>query len=324
MRLPRRLIFIALLPALLAGAATAHAQVWPARPIKTINPFPPGGPADVLGRILGDRLQQRLGQPIVIETRAGAGGMIGVDAALRAAPDGYTFAWVVDFTLTFNPSLYAKMPYDIERDLAPVGVFATSEVALVAHPAVAASGMRELVALAKTRPLAFPSGGVGSPGHIFGELFKSEFNLDNMTHVPYKGNAPASQSVLGGETQVFFGALPGTLPHVRAGKLKALAVFAEARLPYLAEVPTAREQGFPRFLVRNWYGLVAPAATPREIIVRLNREIAEITREAEFAGRLEKLGYTAFSTGPEEMRALIKSDGARWGALIRAGNIRSE
>jgi tripartite-type tricarboxylate transporter receptor subunit TctC len=199
-----------------------------------------------------------------------------------------------------------------------------AEIALVVHPSVPAKTMADLVALAKQKPLAFASGGIGSPGHIFGELFKGEFKLEQMTHVPYKGNAPASQSILAGETQAFFGALPGTIAQVRAGKLKPLAIFSRERVPYLAEVPTAREQGFPKFEVQNWFGIVAPAGTPREIVDRLNREIGAVTREPDYLARIEKLGYAAAHTTPEEMRALVRRDGARWGALIKGANLRAE
>jgi len=314
--------WLALILALASGAALT--QTWPTKPVRTINTFAPGGPSDVLGRMIGERLQQKLGQPFVIENRAGAGGNIGLDAAVKSPADGYTFAWVVDFTLTFNPSLYPKMPFDVEKDVQPVATFAVAEIALVVHPSVPAKTMADLVALAKQKPLAFASGGIGSPGHIFGELFKGEFNLEQLTHVPYKGNAPASQSILAGETQAFFGALPGTIAQVRAGKLKPLAIFSRERVPYLPEVPTAREQGFPKFEVQNWFGIVAPAGTPREIVERLNREIGAITREPDYMARIEKLGYAASHSTPEEMRALIRRDGARWGALIKGANIRAE
>jgi tripartite-type tricarboxylate transporter receptor subunit TctC len=304
--------------------AFAQAQTWPAKPVRTINTFAPGGPSDVLGRIIGERLQQKLGQPFVIENRAGAGGNIGLDAAVKSPADGYTFAWVVDFTLTFNPSLYPKMPFDVEKDVQPVATFALAEIALVVHPSVPVKTMADLVALAKQKSLAFASGGIGSPGHIFGELFKGEFKLEQMTHVPYKGNAPASQSILSGETQAFFGALPGTIAQIRAGKLRPLAIFSHERVPYLADVPTAREQGFPKFEVQNWFGIVAPAGTPREIVERLNREIAAVTREPDYIARIEKLGYATTHTTPDEMRALIRRDGARWGALIKGANIRAE
>ncbi len=307
----------------LAGPA-AQAQAWPAKPVRTIVPFAPGGPLDSIGRLVNERLAQRLGQAFVMENRGGAGGNIGTDAALKAAPDGYTFAWVVDFVLTHNPALYPKMPFDVEKDLQPVASVTSSEVALVAHPALAAKTMGELVTLARQKPIAFPSAGVGSPGHVFGELFKHEFKLEQMTHVPYKGNAPATQSIIAGDTQAFFGSLSGALPHIRTGKLRPLAVFSRQRLPYLAEVPTALEQGFAKFEVRAWFAIVAPAATPREIVLRLNREVAAIAAERDFVERVEKAGHAPFVTTPEEMRSLIRSEGARWQAVIKSAGIRAE
>lgn len=306
------------------ACVAAAAQSWPARPVKTINPFAAGGPSDVLGRLINERLSQRLGQPFVMENRVGATGNIGVDAALKSAPDGYTFAWVVDFILVFNPFLYPKMPFDVEKDLQPVATFAATEVALVVHPSVPVKTMADLIGHAKQTQVAFASAGAGSPGHVFGELFKREFNLAQMLHVPYKGNAPASQSIVAGETQSFFGALPGTIANIRAGKLRPLAVFSRERLPYLPDVPTAREQGFPKFEVQNWFGIVAPAGTPREIVSRMAQEIATVAREPEFLGRLEKTGFSAHASNPDEMRALIRRDAARWGEFIRSAGIRAE
>ena len=203
-----RIAFCAL--ALIATVPVWAQQSWPARPIKGINPFAAGGPSDLLGRLIGDKLGQRLGQPFVMENRTGAAGNIGIDALAKSAPDGYTIAWIVDFNVTVNPSLYPKMPYDVERDIVPVVTFAASEVALVVHPSVPARSLADLIALAKSKPLPFASAGPGSPGHVVGEMFKRELGLDQMIHVPYKGNAPATQSIVAGETQVFFGALPGS------------------------------------------------------------------------------------------------------------------
>ena len=319
---PLRALLVCTLLALVAPAAAQG--TYPARPVKGINPFAPGGPSDVMGRLIGERLQRRLGQSFVMENRAGAGGNIGIDALAKSAPDGYTLAWVVDFPLTVNPHLYPKMPYDVEKDIAPIMIFATGEVALVVHPSVPANTLPELIALAKTKPLAFASGGNGSPGHMVGELFKRELGLAQMTHVPYKGNSQASQSILSGETQVFFGALPGTLGFVQAGKLKALAVMSRERSAYLPKAPTSVELGYPKLLASNWFGLIAPGGTPRPIIDLLHREITAITKEPEFIERLEKLGLSPTSIGPEQMRAMIRSEGAAWTAVIRAANIKVE
>ena len=236
----------------------------------------------------------------------------------------HTIAWVVDFNITVNPVLYPKMPYDVEKDIQTICTFAAGEVALVVHPSVPVNSLKELIALAKAKPLAFASGGNGSPGHMIGEMFKRELGLDQMTHIPYKGNAPAVLSIVSGETQVFFGALPGTLPHIRAGKLKPLAVMANERSTFIPDVPTSKELGFPKLLAGNWFGVIAPAGTPRAIVDRLQREIADIAREKDFIERIEKGGYKPFVTTPEQMRAMMRNESAAWAAVVKAANIRPE
>ena len=310
--------------ALITAAPGWAQQAWPTRPIKGINPFAAGGPSDLLGRLIGDKLGQRLGQPFVMENRTGAAGNIGIDALAKSAPDGYTIAWIVDFNLTVNPSLYPKMPYDVERDILPVATFAASEVALVVHPSVPARSLADLIALAKSKPLPFASAGPGSPGHVVGEMFKRELGLDQMIHVPYKGNAPATQSIVAGETQVFFGALPGTLQHIRTGKLRALAVMSNERSTFIPDVPTSRELGHPKLLAANWFGMIAPAGTPKEILDRLYREIAAIVKERDYVERIEKMGLKPFISTGDEMRSMIRTEEAAWGAVVRAANIKVE
>jgi tripartite-type tricarboxylate transporter receptor subunit TctC len=319
----RAILSLGAMPLTAALPSVAQAN-WPSRPIKGINPFPPGGPSDILGRLIGDKLSQRLGQPFVMENRPGAGGNVGVDALAKSPPDGHTLAWVVDFNITVNPVLYPKMPYDVERDIAPVCTFAWGEVALVVHPSVQAKTLAELIALAKAKPLAFASGGNGSPGHMVGELFKRELGLDQMTHIPYKGNTPATQSIVAGETQVFFGALPGTLAHVRAGKLRALAVMGAERSSFIPDVPTSRELGYPKLAAANWFGVIAPGGTPREIVERLHREIAAIAKEREYAERIEKVGMKPYVVGPEQMRTMMRTESQAWAAIVKAAGIRPE
>jgi tripartite-type tricarboxylate transporter receptor subunit TctC len=212
----------------------------------------------------------------------------------------------------------------VEKDIQPICIFAVCEVALVVHPSVPVNSLKDLIALAKSKPLAFASGGNGSPGHMIGEMFKRELGLELMTHIPYKGNAPASQSIVSGETQVFFGALPGTLQHIKAGKLKPLAVMANERSSFIPDVPTSKELGFPKLLAGNWFGVIAPAGTPREVVDRLQREIALITKEKDFIERIEKGGYKPFITTPEQMRATMRSDSAAWAAIVKSANIRPE
>ena len=308
----------------LHGTPAWAQQPWPSKPIKGINPFQAGGPSDFLGRLIGDKLAQRLGQSFIMENRPGAGGNVGIDALAKSTPDGHTIAWVVDFNITVNPVLYPKMPYDVEKDIQTICTFAASEVALVVHPSVPVKSLAELIALAKAKPLAFASGGNGSPGHMVGEMFKRELSLELMTHIPYKGNAPATQSIVGGETQVFFGALPGTLPHIRAGKLKALAVMAAERSTFIPDIPTSREAGYAKLLAANWYGVIAPAGTPRNIVDRLQREIALIVQEKDFVERIEKAGLKPFISTPEQMRAMMRTESAAWAAVVKAANIRPE
>ena len=324
MRNPRRDFLAASTALALPGAPAWAQQPWPAKPIKGINPFQAGGPSDFLGRLIGDKLAQRLGQAFVMENRPGAGGNVGVDALAKSAPDGYTLAWVVDFNLTVNPVLYPKMPYDVEKDIQTICTFAAGEVALVVHPSVLVDSLKELIALAKTKPLAFASGGNGSPGHMIGELFKRELGLELMTHIPYKGNTPATLSIVSGETQVFFGALPGTLQHVRGGKLKPLAVMSNERSGFIPDVPTSKELGHPKLLAGNWFGVIAPAGTPKEIVDRLYREIALIVKEKDYLERIEKAGMKPFLTTPEQMRAMMRSESAAWAAIVKSANIRPE
>jgi tripartite-type tricarboxylate transporter receptor subunit TctC len=319
----RAALSLAIAPLAFALPATAQSG-WPSRPIRGINPFPAGGPSDILGRLVGEKLSQRLGQPFVMENRPGAGGNLGVDALAKSQPDGHTLAWVVDFNITVNPVLYPKMPYDIERDIAPVCTFAWGEVALVVHPSVPAATLAELVALARNKPLAFASGGNGSPGHMVGELFKRELGLEQMTHIPYKGNTPATQSIVAGETQMFFGALPGTLAQVRAGKLRALAVMGAERSSFIPEVPTSRELGYPKLAATNWFGVIAPGGTPREIVDRLHREIAAIAKERDYVERIEKVGMKPYVVGPDQMRAMMRSEAQAWAAIVKAAGIRPE
>jgi tripartite-type tricarboxylate transporter receptor subunit TctC len=325
MQLPRR-DFIAASAAALAlpGTSVFAQQPWPSKPIKGINPFQAGGPSDFLGRMIGDKLAQRLGQPFVMENRPGAGGNVGIDALAKSAPDGHTLAWVVDFNITVNPVLYPKMPYDVEKDIQTICTFAAGEVALVVHPSVPVSSLKELIALAKAKPLAFASGGNGSPGHMIGEMFKRELGLEQMTHIPYKGNAPAVMSIVSGETQVFFGALPGTLQHIRAGKLKPLAVMSNERSTFIPDVPTSKELGFPKLLAGNWFGVIAPAGTPKDITDRLYREIAVIVKDKDYLERLDKAGLKPFLTTPEQMRAMMRSESAAWAAVVKSANIRPE
>lgn len=317
----RRLLrfFIATIALAALAGPSALAQTYPAKSVAAIVPFPPGGPLDFVARLVSDRMAANLGQPIVIENRAGAFGNIGAQAVAKAAPDGYTLLWVVDVTLTSNPSVYGKVGFDPQRDFAPIALVTESGSALVVHPSVPANSVADLIALTKKKPLAYASGGNGSPGHLIGELFKLETGAD-LTHVPYKGNAPAVQSIVAGHTQAFFSSVPGVLRHVQAGKLRALAVTSPRRSSYLPDLPTLREAGV-NVDTLSWFGLLAPAGTPPPIVERLHREAAAAVQHPEVRERLTQQGLDPVVAGPDELAARMRSDAARWSKVVREAKI---
>src|SRR5690242_9352107 len=288
------------------AAPLAPAQPYPSKPVTAIVPFPPGGPLDFVARVVGEKMAAGLGQPIVVENRPGAFGNVGAQAVARAAPDGYTLLWVVDATVTSNPAVYGNVGFDPLRDFAPVAVVTESGSALVIHPSVPAANVAELIALAKKQPLAYASGGNGSPGQLIGELFKLETGAP-MTHVPYKGNAPAVQSIVAGQTQVFFSSIPGIVRQVAAGKLKALAVASAERSPYLPGVPTLAESGL-NVKIKSWFALLAPARTPQAIVERLYREAEAAVKNPAVREKLMKQGLDAVVAPPDELAARMRTD----------------
>jgi tripartite-type tricarboxylate transporter receptor subunit TctC len=312
-----RLIAAAALAAL--AAPFALGQAYPSKPVTSIVPFPPGGPLDFVARLVGEKMAANLGQPMVIENRAGAFGNIGAAAVAKAAPDGYTLLWVVDVTMTSNPSVYGKVGFDPLRDFAPVALVTESGSALVLNPSVPANSVGELIALAKKQPLAYASGGNGSPGHLIGELFKLATGAP-LTHVPFKGNAPAVQSILAGHTQVFFSSIPGVVRHVRAGKLKGLAVTSAKRSPYLPELPTLAEGGL-RIETKSWFALFAPAGTPQPIIDRLYREADAAVKQPDVREKLTQQGLDAVVAPPDVLAGRMRSDAEKWGRVVREAKI---
>ena len=296
------------------------AQAWPEKPVRTIVPFPAGGPLDVLARLFNDRFAAALGQPFIIDNRAGANGNLGGEAVARAAPDGHTLLWVIDTPMTLNPSLYAKMPFDPAKDLAPISQVATTASVLVVHPSVAAASVAELVALSKKRPLNYASGGGGSPGHLATELFALQAGAP-MTHVPYKGNAPAVVSIVAGETQVFVSGITGVLPHIKAGKVKALAVTSAKRAPSLPDLPTFAEAGVPGVEVEAWFGLYAPAGTPRAVVDRLHREVVAAAKLPDVQQRLAGFAIVPVAGTPEQLAAVMQSDARKWAKVVKEAKI---
>ncbi|HEY5900320.1 MAG TPA: tripartite tricarboxylate transporter substrate binding protein [Burkholderiales bacterium] len=314
----------ALLAALLVSQAVS-AQAWPNRPVRFLVPFAAGaGINDIMARLVGQHLGAGLGQPVVIENRAGAGGIAGTEAAAKAAPDGYTFL-MTNVSLVTSAYMYSKLPYDPQKDLVPVTLVATSPLMLVVHPSVSAKSVQELIALAKANPgkLNFGSGGVGSTPHLSAELFKSAVGIDAV-HVPYKGGAPALNDLIGGQLSFMIENMPGTMPFVKQGKLRALAVTSAQRSPLEPALPTMAESGVPGYEVVGWQGLFAPAGTRPEIMARLQAEVAKALRLPAVRERLAALGAEPVGSTPEEFAAFVREEHARWGRVIREKGIRSE
>ncbi len=301
------------------------ADGYPARTIRLIVPFPPGGPADVLARVVGEKIGASMGQSVVVDNRPGAGGNIGMELVAKAAADGYTLALAPAGNLTVNPSLYRNVPYDVGKDFAPITVLAAVPNVLVVQPTVPAKTVAELVKYAKAHPgeLNFSSPGNGSGAHLGGELFKSMAGVD-MVHVPFNGIAPAVTAVLGGQVQLMFAGAPSVLQHVKAGKLTALAVAGVKRIAALPELPTLSESGLPGFDVTSWYSIVAPAGTPNEVVVRLHSEITRALNEPDVREKLAGLGAEPIGNTPAEFAAMIKSETAKWSRIVKEAKITAE
>ena len=296
---------------------------YPTRPIRMIVPFTPGGSTDILGRAIGQALNDAWRQPVIIENKPGAGGAIGAEAAAKAAPDGYTLFMGHIGTLAVNPTLYAKLPYDAVKDFAPVALVAMVPNVLVVNPGVPARTVSELIALAKAKPgtLNCSSGGAGSAAHLAIEYFKLATGTD-IVHVPYKGTAPAVTDLIGGQVSMTMTGLPPLLQHIRAGKLRALGVASSARLPQIPDVPTIAEAGVAGFEATQWYGVVAPARTPAAIVDQLAAEIRRSLSQPDLKKRLEDEGAQPANMGPAEFQKLIRTEIERWGKVIRAANIQ--
>ena len=307
----------------LGGAA--QAQEWPAKPVRWIVPYAAGGFADIRARKLGIELAKKLGQPVVIENRAGAGGVVGTDAVAKAPPDGYTIGMGNLAALSVNVSLMKKLPYDPQRDLQPIVLIERSALILVAGPGLKANSLHELIAYAKENPgrVGFGSSGIGGAHHLSGEMLKLRTGVD-MVHIPYKGGAPAAADLIAGHLPVMFEMGYAAVPSVKGGKTRALAVTSSQRLPLLPEVPTMAEAGLPGFESYNWQGVIVPAGTPRAIVERLNREFNAILalpeqRESILATASEVAGGT-----PEQFRDLIASETVKWAEVVRAAKIQPE
>jgi len=303
--------------------ASAVAQTYPNKPIRIIVPFPAGGNADILARILGQKMVESLGQQIVVENRAGAAGIIGAQAAAKSPPDGYTLFMGTTGTQTTNPAVYAKLPYDPLKDFAPVSNFAGSPYVLVVHPSLPVRNLKELIALAKARPgaLYYASFGAGSSAHLTGVLLQTMAKID-IVHVPYKGGPPALADLVGGHVAIMFNLLPGVLPYVKAAKLRAIAVAAEKRTAAIPDMPTFAESGIADFHSDSWYGIFLPAATPKDIISKLNAEILRVLALPDVKQRLAAEGAEPMGGSPEQFAEQIRKDLARWSRVAREANVK--
>jgi tripartite-type tricarboxylate transporter receptor subunit TctC len=316
----------ALLVAASVASSVATAQTYPDRPIKLVIPYPAGAGIDIVARMIAPRVSEGMGQQIVVENRAGAGAIIGVDAVAKAAPDGYTLGMADAGPLAINPAIYAQLPYDPARDLAPVILVSTLPTILIAHPSLNVTTVGELIALAKQKPgtINFASGGTGTANHLAMELFKSQAGID-IVHVPYKGTAPALAGVLTGNPSIMFSNLLSAGSLIKAGKVRALAIASKQRTSAMPDLPTIAEAGVPGYEFQGWFGIVAPAATPAPIIDRLNREFRRVLESAEIRQRLlSEGGMEAGGGGPDAFGKLWHNEIVVWGKVVKERGIKTE
>ena len=318
--------FSSIAAAMLIWSAGVFAQAYPAKPIRLIVPYPPGGGTDFFARLVGAKMSEHIGQPIVVENRPGAATIIGAEAAARAAPDGYTVLLADSTTLAVNPSLYRKLPYDPQKDFLPISMTARFAMLLVVNPSLTkAASVKEFIAEAKRDPgkINFASVGAGTTHHLAMELFEQQSGI-SLNHIPYKGAAPAVQDLVGGQVPVMFLDLAAGAPQIRAGKIKALAVASARRISALPDVPTVAESGVPGFEAWAWQGLVVPAGTPREAMTRLRVEYSKAVGDPALRQKLIDAGVEPLTSTPEELAAYIRSETAKWAKVVKEANIKVE
>ncbi|MCA3132166.1 MAG: tripartite tricarboxylate transporter substrate binding protein [Rhodocyclaceae bacterium] len=313
--------------ALLAAFVTGpvQAQEWPAKPIRLVVPFPPGGTPDILARLLGQRAARALGQQVVVDNRPGAGGNVAMEIVARSAPDGYTVVMGTIGTCALNPSLYANLPFSVQRDFAPVMLVGSIANLLAVHPSVPATSVKELVALAKARPgtLTYASSGFGSSLHVAGELFRGAATVD-LVHVPYKGSQPALMDLVAGQVNLIFDNMPSVLPMVQAGKVRPLAVTGAKRSRLFPALPTMAEAGYPEASIAPWYGVLAPARVPGPVLAKLNAAFNEALRDPAVQKRLAEIDLEPAGGSGAQFAALIAAETDKWGRVIREKGIRAE
>jgi tripartite-type tricarboxylate transporter receptor subunit TctC len=322
LRYSKGLMKIILSLLLLATAGASFAQGYPAKPIRFIVPYAPGGSSDVLARTLGQKLGEALGQQLVVDNRPGAGSMVGTDVAAKSAPDGYTLI-LSDMPHTINPSLNARVPYDPVADFAPVSLIGVSPMFLFANPSFEAKSVRELISIAKARALPIASGGNGATTHLVAELFQANAGI-KLTHVPYKGAGPAISDVAAGQVPITFTSMATAAPFVKSNRLRILGVTSGKRLAAFPDVPTFDESGVPGMTLEHWWGVMAPARTPAAVVDRLNGEIQKVLQTAEIRERFSTLAVEPRTTSPAEFRALLESDLKRWAKVVKDAGIKPE
>ncbi|MCE9640151.1 MAG: tripartite tricarboxylate transporter substrate binding protein [Betaproteobacteria bacterium] len=307
-----------------AGICSAHAQTYPAKPVRFIVPFPPGGPTDIMGRMAAQRLTEAWGVQVVADNRGGAGGNIGSELCAKSPPDGYTIC-MMTVAQSMSPGIYPRLPFDPLKDFAPVTLMATLPSLLMVHPSIPVKNVKELVALAKTKPgmLTYASTGNGTSPHMLMEMFKWMAGV-NLVHVPYKGAAPAMIDQISGQIDVAFSTAIAALPFVQQGKVRALAISTQERFPPMPDLPTVEQGGVKGFDGSSWQGVVMPANTPREFVVKANAELAKMLKSPEMKEKILQQGGIASGNSPEEFAAFIKSETEKWGKVAKAAKVRIE
>jgi tripartite-type tricarboxylate transporter receptor subunit TctC len=307
------------------ASAQPTAGSYPVKPVRLIVPFPPGGGVDFIGRIVGQKLSERLGQQVAIDNRAGANGIVGLEALKAAAPDGYTIAAASAGPLTVNPFIYVKLPYDTLRDFTHIANMVNFPLLLVAHPSLPVKNVKELMALARTSPgqVTYSHPGVGNSGHLAGELFNSLAKA-RILGIPYKGTAPAVVAVLSGEAHLTYSSIPTILPHVKSGRVRALGIGNAQRIPSLPEFPTIAEMGLPGYEAYAWGGMIGPANMPQAVVQRLSREIVDVLKLKDVTDRMYAEGTVPTPSGPDEFTAYIKSELKKWGDVVKLAGIKPE
>jgi tripartite-type tricarboxylate transporter receptor subunit TctC len=319
---PSRLLFVSLA---LGIAQHAIAQSYPAKPVRLIVPFPAGGGSDIVGRIIAQKLTERLGQQVVVDNRAGAGGSIGTEAAVRAAPDGYTMVLAGTSEIAVNPALYSKLTYDTTRDLTPVAMVASAPMVVVTHPSLPVRNVKDLIALAKAKPgeINVASAGTGTFTHLVGELFRSMTNL-KWTHVPYKGAPPAITDLASGQVQVMFSTVPAAMAFIKSNRIKPIAVTTQSRVAALPDVPTVIASGVADYDVAFWYGAFVPAATSKDIVTRLSDAIAQSIKSQDVITNLANQGVSPGTLTPAQFGDFVKAEAAKWGRVVKQSGAKAD